>query len=277
MDQEQDIVGAAEVVAELAFRAAKLTEVDEGLYIGMNRDGDAKVVDVRVQIEEMLDHPKRKMAACRAYDVDSFVDYLKKHGEPDTEIWANLGMQSVMAVIDAHGGVGKPAGWATHTISLELSKSSGWRSWLANDRKFLPQSEFAEHVEERLIDFVNPTGVDMLEIAQSIKTASRGEFESTKRLKSGETAFVYRETSTATAGAKGELSIPDVFTLQLQPFEGGQAYKVEARFRYRATAQGLALGYVLTRPEDVIRDAFDGIVHQVRVEAGREVWLGKVG
>lgn len=34
---------------------------------------------------------------------------------------------------------------------------------------------------------------------------------------------------------------------------------------------------VLTRPEDVIRDAFDGIVHQVRVEAGREVWLGKVG
>lgn len=39
----------------------------------------------------------------------------------------------------------------------------------------------------------------------------------------------------------------------------------------------LALGYVLTRPEDVIRDAFNGIVHQVRVEAGREVWLGKVG
>jgi len=28
MDQEQDVVGAAEVVAELAFRAAKLTEVD---------------------------------------------------------------------------------------------------------------------------------------------------------------------------------------------------------------------------------------------------------
>ena len=277
MDQEQNIVGAAEVIAELAFRAAKLTEVDEGLYIGINRDGDAEVVDVTERLEEMLDHPKRKMAACCAYDADSFIDYLQKHGESNTEIWANLGMQSVMAVIDAHAGVGKPAGWGTHTISLELSKSSGWKAWLINDRKFLPQDEFAEHVEDRLIDFVNPTGVDMLEIAQSIKTASRGEFESTKRLKSGETAFVYRETSTATAGAKGELSIPDVFTLQLQPYEGGQAYKVEARFRYRATAQGLALGYVLTRPEDVIRDAFNGLVEHLRDETGRDVWLGKVG
>lgn len=136
MDQEKDIVGAAEVVAELAFRAAKLTEVDEGLYIGINRDGDAKVVDVREQIEEMLDHPKRKMAACRAYDVDSFVDYLKKHGEPDTEIWANLGMQSVMAVIDAHGGVGKPAGWGTHTgASRGRTRSLARKSRLTTPRR----------------------------------------------------------------------------------------------------------------------------------------------
>lgn len=62
------------------------------------------------------------------------------------------------------------------------------------------------------------------------------------------------------------------------------AAEVVAELAFRAAEltqvdEGLYIGMnrVLTRPEDVIRDAFDGIVHQVRVEAGREVWLGKVG
>lgn len=95
-----------------------------------------------------------------------------------------------------------------------------------------------------------------------------------KRVKSGETAIEWREETTATAGKKGTIDIPDTIELGMQVYEGGDAYRLTARFRYRIGTGQLVLGYVLERAGDVKRDAFGQVVQQVAAGAERDVWHG---
>lgn len=114
----------------------------------------------------------------------------------------------------------------------------------------------------------------MLELAQTIKGHTKVSFESSKRVKSGETAIEWREETTATAGKKGTIDIPDTIDLGMQVYEGGDAYRLTARFRYRISGGALALGYVLERAGDVKRDAFAGVVSAAATDSAREVWHG---
>lgn len=113
----------------------------------------------------------------------------------------------------------------------------------------------------------------MLEIAQTFKATTKADFEATKRLKSGETTLEYRENSTAGAGLKGDLAIPNKITLALTPFEG-LAYSVEARFRYRITDGTLQLGVVLTRPEDILHEAFGELIVDIQGDITAPIWHG---
>ncbi|MBK6887064.1 MAG: DUF2303 family protein [Tetrasphaera sp.] len=86
----------------------------------------------------------------------------------------------------------------------------------------------------------------MLELAQTIKGHTKVSFESSKHVKSGETAIEWREETTAAAGKKGTLEIPDTIDLGMQVYEGGVPYKLTARFRYRIGG-GAPSGYVPRR------------------------------
>jgi uncharacterized protein YfdQ (DUF2303 family) len=136
----------------------------------------------------------------------------------------------------------------------------------------MPQLEFAEFIEDHLPNFVTPSAADMLELAQTFQATTKVDFASSQRVKSGETQLTYAEQQTATAGKKGNLSIPDTFEIALQPFENGPAYKVQARFRYRIHNGALTLGYRLTRPQDVRREAFNEVVTGINLDTDRAIW-----
>ena len=67
---------------------------------------------------------------------------------------------------------------------------------------------------------------------------------------------------------------PDLRRALASAYDGGDAYRLTARFRYRIGAGQLVLGYVLERAGDVKRDAFGQVVQQVAAGAERDVWHG---
>jgi len=210
---------------------------------------------------------------------DSFTEYLAKHSLTETEVWADINKDSITAVINAHSAAPDPddegtAGWGDHRATLQLVTTQDWRDWTGNNGKLVGQQEFAEFVEQHLPNFLRPSAADMLELAQTIKGHTKVSFESSKRVKSGETAIEWREDTTAAAGKKGTLEIPDTIDLGMQVYEGGVPYKLTARFRYRIGGGTLLLGYVLERAGDVKRDAFGQVVGQVATDTGCEVWHG---
>lgn len=242
--------------------------------------GENVVIDLEAHLENYRDRPRRKTGTVTATDALSFADYVKKHGLPQTEIWADAPTSALVAVINAHEGgtdanIDGWAGWGDHRVRLGLKPTTAWKAWVENDRKLLSQVEFGEHLEDRLIDIVEPDGATMLELAQTFNAQRSVHFESSKRLKSGETQLVYKEDETTTAGRKGDIAIPDRFTLALRPYEGCDPYKVTARLRYRISSEGaLRLGYLLDRPEDTQRSAFDDIANLIHTELTQPIWNG---
>ena len=259
--------GENQAIIDVATRAATAQELEPGIFL----DSDNKLVDIRAEIHaERSRQPDRKAGTYKVTDAASFVSYLSKHGMPHTELWANVDSGTVRAVINAHDIV--MAGVGDHTATLQLTTTDDWKDWTARDGDLSGQAAFAEFIEDHLPNFVSPTAADMLELAQTFQATTKVDFASSHRLKSGGTSLVYQEASETKAGAKGQLAVPDTFTIALIPFEGGPAYKVEARFRYRINGGQLALGYRLTRAKEVRKGAFDEVVDRIANDTERTIW-----
>ncbi|WP_310962108.1 DUF2303 family protein [Nocardioides terrisoli] len=273
--------GDAQAIIDTATRAAEPTIVGDNLALVVVPDqGRVEVVDIEAKLASYRDHPQRKRGSFTVHNAESFCDYLAKHGVSATEVWADTIGNKIVGVINAHGGtkagneVPAAAGWADHRVTYAVQHTPAWKAWVEHNGKLLDQATFAELIEDRAVDIVRPSAADMLELAQHFYASKGGAFESSKLLSSGESQLVYREEIDAKAGRAGRLDIPKDFDLALVPFEGADTYKVTARFRFRIVDAALRVGYRLQRPEDVLREAFEGVVGQVESTVTEPVFRG---
>ncbi|MEU0978499.1 DUF2303 family protein [Streptomyces griseus] len=216
--------------------------------------------------------PIRKTGTTTVRDAASFHAYFEKHADDDTEVYADSDRLTVTAVLDAHQAEAPRFG--DHVLRLALRETEAWKQWAARDGNLVDQEQFAEFIEDHLPELLEPSAADMLEIAQSFQAASKVDFQSANRLASGQRQFQYVETSTAKAGQKGQLSVPETFTIGLVPFEGSEGYRLTARLRYRIGQNGLLLGFKLERPGDVRQKAFADVVTAIGEHIDQPVMNG---
>lgn len=263
-------------IANLATRAADPKQLAGGsIYAVVDPKGGVEIINL--DTDDYRTRPRLKTGTYTTSTPQAFTDYLEKHSSDDTEIWAGVAAAGgqgaqIVAVIDAHGRT--EPGWGKHRVKLQLSHSPEWLRWVAQDRKGLTQRQFAELVEDRLVDIVEPNSADMLEIAQTFEARNNVRFASSTILASGERRLEYKEDIDASAGRTGAMTVPQTFTLALRPFMGGEAWKVEARFRYSIREGALTISYALTRPEDVIQNAFDELVANIDTVTDAPVYAG---
>ncbi|GAA1909205.1 hypothetical protein GCM10009737_07980 [Nocardioides lentus] len=271
----------ADAVADVARQAVEPQALDiaQRLHVlQVPAGGSAVVVDVEDYLDIYRDRPRRKKGKYDVHDAASLLAYLDKHGEEETEVWADLDSRTITAVLNAH--TDRPlteadaAGHGDHRVKLTVKLTDAWKRWAEHDGKLLEQSKFAELIEDGAADIVRPSGADMLEVAQTFQATIGVDFKSSRLLDSGERQLVYAESVEARAGRTGTVEIPKDFDLAIKPFEGGDTFRVLARFRYRISEGTLRIGYRLDRPADVLRDAFGSVVEQVREGCPHPVLLG---
>jgi uncharacterized protein YfdQ (DUF2303 family) len=124
------------------------------------------------------------------------------------------------------------------------------------------QVAFAEFIEDHLADIYDPSGAEMLELAQTFEATTGVEFKSSQLLDSGQRQLRYEETIDARS-SNGTLTVPKQVTLGLQPYEGSNSYRVTARFRFRIGGGNLQLSLILDDPRKVLETAFDEILADV--------------
>jgi uncharacterized protein YfdQ (DUF2303 family) len=276
----EDIRGTGDLqaVIDTAQEAATADLLEEGQSYAQIIPAGARLE--RFTTDERLLAPRRKTGTVTLFDATSFAAYVLKHHEDDrTELYADPTKPGVVAVLNGHGSrpdadVDPDTGWGDHRAVLTFRETVAWKRWVARNGVLGTQSDFAEHIEESLPEIIEPAAADMLELAQSFQANTRVAFESAKDLGSGQRALVYRESVEATAGTKGEITIPKEFVIGVAPYEGSAPYRVTARLRYRLSNGSLSIGYVLDRPEDVLRNAFDDVLVQVQQQTERTALLG---
>lgn len=259
----EDTKTEAAVVAELTRQSDGEAHVQieaSGIYLVPTADGGLRVVDT----DEFGQVPRHAKASRVVTDAASFATYVNRHRTPGTEVYAHTNTASVVAVIDSHQGTDGLPGWQKHLLTLKLEHSKPWAAWANADGKWFDQEEFAEFLENRYSEVIEPTPAQMIDIATSFEAKKGVDFKAGFRGDSGEVKLQYEETIKTKAGQKGELEIPKKIQLALRPYVGGPVYSIWANFRYRITANGLRLGFILERPENILDAAFADVVTDIR-------------
>jgi uncharacterized protein YfdQ (DUF2303 family) len=202
--------------------------------------------------------PSRKRGTYKPATVEAFSQYVTEHLDLDAStVWVHPTNGKVVAVLDDHQT--KKPGWREWHVDLQLAHTAEWNYWIAQDRKMLSQVDFAEHIEGGLEEIAVPDGADLLEIAQTFHMTSSANFRSSIRLSTGQQQFQYDEDGQATAGLTGQLAVPTQILLVVAPFFGEEPSRINARLRFRLNQGKLTLGYMLDRPEVIVRDALEKV------------------
>lgn len=263
-------IGGSSAVIATAQEAVSPKELDTStLYAVRDSEGALQVLD----LEKYRATPERVRGTYRPATVASFLEYVQTWQGDNTTVWVHPTDAKVVALLDDSAGV-FDTGWRQHRALLELIPTPEWLFWKEHDGQLMDQQTFAEKIEDGLSDVVEPDGAKMLEIAQSIQTTTDVQFHSGIDLSSGEAKFRYDETVDAKAGEKGDLTVPQVFTLGIPPYVGEDAYRIEARFRFRNRGGNLQLGYKLQQPELAERAVLEGIGERIGEALTAPVFLG---
>lgn len=249
----------AETVASITAQAIAPFPIEPGtVYTIATEDGGVRIVDT----DSYAAVPRQTTGQRKVSDAQSFVAYLEKHGLPQTEVYADTENSKIVAIVDSHRGAGAEPGWQAHRLTLELQHTKSWLAWTKHDGTWFGQTDFAEFIEQRATDVIEPAAGDLMSLAQNFYMTKGVEYESASRLSDGQTTLVYKE-KVATRGL-GKLEVPKELKLALQPYMDGPRQYAFANFRTRLDGAVLKIGYVLVRPEEILDGVFADIVNELR-------------
>lgn len=264
------------VAAELGRRAAQATAID-----GDDLDAGyiARVLrqDERIEfhdLEYILPAPHAPRGHAVIFDPNDFVSYVTRLAHDGTTLWADPDNGHITAVFDDHMDA-TTGGWRRHRAILQLRPDDDWKAWVASNERLVSQEQFAEFIENNLAAIIDPEPATMLEVATSFQARRNASFERGTRIANGDVQLRWVETTTATAGTKGHLEVPEKFTVRLAPFLGVEPVELIARLRYRIADGTLRIGYALHRPDIAVREAFDRIRAIVATNVTVPIHLGE--
>jgi len=239
-------------------------------------------VDLVPYLEKYAAKPDRKRIHVTLTDADSFIAYLNEQKEKTTRIFAteaDIDARSFCfeAPIDFIEGTGGAASWITHTVKLELETTPEFNTWTSRDGAFFGQVDFAEFLDDNLIDITDPPGADILEVVQNLQVKTDVAFRSNIRLDNGDVQLLYEETSEQSgAGAKGSIDVPTKFTLNIPVFRGTEPTPIDARFRYRLDRDNgrVRFGYRLSQVDRLVEAVVNVTAERIEKETAVPIFKG---
>lgn len=232
--------------------------------------------------KKLLANPRRKLAHVRLHDADSFVDYTKRHGSMnDCTIWCEAdykaGRVAFLAILNDHGEDETKAAWRDHRAHFTPEFSEEWVRWIGQNKKQFTQAEFASFIEDNLKDIAatenSPTGAQMLEMALTFEANQDMRFKSAIRLQNGGVQMSFVQDDDAQTLQK--MSVFDRFSLGFPVFWNGDAYRVDARLRYRVRDGKLSFWFELIRQDKVLEAATQTLIAQIREKTGNPFFFGE--
>ncbi len=202
-----------------------------------------------LDMEASMPFPRMIRKAVKFIDTASFLDYFnlfRAAYKPRLFTAKDSSGMSILCVFDYDGpgiaiGTATETGpsvsmpqpmWGAHRATLSLSYDPDFKSLKDNENRWFDQEEFALFVEENTHLFVNPTGADMLELAQELKGVRNANWQAGKRLANGQVGLQYIETVEAKS-VRGEIEVPEYLEISTPIYNGYEAQTIRAAFRWK--------------------------------------------
>lgn len=231
-------------------------------------------------IEKYLPAPRRVQASPTFANVVSFILYVSEYKNADTKIFASVPTStsvapSFIAIIDYHSVEG--AAWCEHRARYGCEFTEEWKRWMSKNGTRMSQVEFATLLEENQRIITRPPGAELLELVQTLEGKNDIRCNSLIRLSSGKAKLLYEEDVELKGTIntqQGQVEFPTSIEVAIAPFDGGPAYKITCRLRYRIENRRLSFWYECVDVHLIIQECVKEIVERVEEKLSLEVLLG---
>ena len=204
---------------------------------------------------------------------ESFIDYVNLFKTGISRIFGTVDKTGkgakFFAVLDYHHP--KPDGETqadriAHKAFYPAPFSEEWDIWTKASGRAMSQIEFADFIDDNIVDVIEPAGATLLEMALNFQIKRDAKFSSRIVRQSGSQTLSYVDNSEATGGApgiEGTIKVPEKIKLLLPIFHGGNAFEVAAKINYRPDNSSLKISYTLYRPNKVVEAAVKDIIADI--------------
>lgn len=262
----------AETIAELAVKAnprAFILETAEGREFLITPDrAPQDVTEPNAIAPKLPDHIRQSVTL---QTVDSLVDYINRFKTDTTMLFADIGGNSIKALIDYHETAG--AQHLDHAATMALPFAEEWKTWTMAHGRLMPQLEFARFLEENAADVAAPSGADLLDACRDLQAVRKVNFKKAVRTATDNENFEYSdETEARTSGG---IELPTKFLLSIPVYFGGEPTTLAAFLRWKLDEGSLTLGISLHRHEHVRQAVFKQIVLDAAERTDRPAVFGR--
>lgn len=264
MDEFSGITELAKHVEDLA--RVEMISTTSGATLASIPSG-RELKSIKALIDEYRLTPERMKGTATALTLLSFIDMVNRAKDTSSVVFAEHSVTkeqqsaSMTAVLNYNniGSDDSAARYGDHVVKYAFPYSVEWTAWMGKNGKTMTQMEFAEFLEDRILDitdasdlsassdpdprknslieisaklqsaYASPT--DLMEVARGLEVHAESVVSSGVRLPSGEMKISYDEKHT---GADGKpLTVPSLFLIGIPVFDRGAAYRLPVRLRYR--------------------------------------------
>jgi len=251
------------------------------------------------EFDDYLSEPRDRRGTAKFTELDSLIAHVNRFKGPESVVFANDSRESpaLTAVIDYHaaGNIAAP-GFGRHRSTFHFPLSDEWQAWLKSDKQVMSMTDFAQFLEDRVIDVLHmipgedeisedlqkyidalgggaviATPSRLFELSRSLYIHETSVVREVTKLSSGEGQLVFQTDHTDEYGQP--LKIPGLFLIAIPVFRRGPLYRIAARLRYRKQG-GVVFWYELWRLDRTFDHAFEEVLQRVAAETELPVLRG---
>lgn len=218
---------------------------------------------VMFDLEAFAQKPARKRGTVTVDRVQSLARYVNTFGGKDGSTMAFADVKHpkgacIHVVLDYHTAKAGEARWCDHEAIYQMTQTREWKEWLRHDGKRMSQMEFAEFLEDRMVDIADPPAADVYSLVRTLEAKRQVNFRSATRQEDGSIRVAYDEEIETRGGSqKGQVDVPSELTLAIRPFEGMDKWKLQVRLRYRLNEGSITFWYQIVEPDRVREACFE--------------------
>lgn len=283
------------IAPEAAFGT---TEEEPAILVMREESGGLRHVDLldaakarRSWREELADHPFARRGVATLAALASFVAWVLRFKKPETVIFATP--ERLTAIIDYHqpeGPDGK-AGHRRHQGVYAFPFSRAWQFWSKVGAKLLSQKEFAELIEDHVQDLTPPNSSDfeatallgveiagpstMLTLARGLEVRAKMSVKDAITLASGEAKVSFEEEHETSRKDGSAITVPGAFMVSIPIYEGGDAWRLAVRLRYRLVEGRIMWLLALNHADAALETSFEETLKSVEKDTGVPVFRGR--
>lgn len=256
---------------------------DGPLYLATanGEDGlETRVIDVRGEAPNAF--PPRTVNDRVVTDTASFLAEIARRPllADESTVWGNRQKGEITAVYDELSSV--PTNRYTRRgdrLILRFVPDPDWATLTGTaDGKFHDQDTFGDMIEAAGHLITSHPAAELMEIVDSVRTSSKGSFESRIRRDTGTQYLTYSEEVSAKAGSSTKpLEVPREITLSARPFEDYPLVEVKCWLRLRVNQGALGLGLFPQPYQHLVRDAWAHVTSELAEKLEVPVYAANLG